>query len=276
MQLFEEVFSKASIYDMLFFSVKAVLEHPTLNKLKEENPVLYERWKYLSKTKYSFDIDTMMIGDAGDQYSQKIYEDKAVFYPEFSKIVTITYASVAMEDNALKRYIKKIADDDEFVIINNFMAVLQRLSSEGAKGNPQYFPTLCGHNIINYDIPLLIKRLMKYRDKYKDEEGRKNPLPYILKKCLNAKPWEGGVVDTVNAWKFNGNDYSPLMLIADYLGLKKTVDLDSLPEVSWQYWNIMGNPESENAQKDAVDYVALQSATQVNLVIQLINELRQF
>ena len=92
----------------------------------------------------------------------------------------------------------------------------------------------------------------------------------MIKKCLTAKPWDSGIVDTVNVWKFNGNNYETLMLIADYLQLKKTVDLQAMPEVSKEYWN-----KCSVSVKDAQEYVALQSATQTNLVIQLMIELRQ-
>ena len=152
------------------------------------------------------------------------------------------------------------------MVIDTFMDMLHQLSSEGIKSSPKYFPMFCGHNINNYDIPLLIKRHILHRDKFE----RNKELPFILKNCLNAKPWESGIVDTINVWRFNGNDYMPLMLIADYLELKKTVELKTLADVSRAYWNTVADKPEE-----ALEYVSLQSATQTNLVIQLINELRQ-
>ncbi|MDA3781074.1 MAG: hypothetical protein PF487_12755, partial [Bacteroidales bacterium] len=68
---------------------------------------------------------------------------------------------------------------------------------------------------------------------------------------------------------FNGYDNSSLMLLSDYLGLKRTVDLLPLDELSKEYWELHG----ENNEK-AMEYVSLQSATQTNLVIQLMNTLR--
>jgi hypothetical protein len=62
----------------------------------------------------------------------------------------------------------------------------------------------------------------------------------------------------------------PLMLISDFLGLKKTVDLLPLDEVSKQYWEMVGTDEEK-----ALEFISLQSATQTNLVIQLMNRLRQ-
>jgi hypothetical protein len=260
MELFEEVFDKSTIYDMLFFNIKAVLIYPQLTDLKSENPALFERWQYLADTKYKANV-------VDAKYGQTIYEDNAVYYPEFTRIVAITYASVRFENNSLKRYLKKIVNEDEYTVIATFMDILHGLSSEAVQSSPPYFPILCGHNITNYDIPLLIKRYVLHRERFEINKQ----LPLLLKKILTAKPWEGKVVDTVNVWKFNGSDYTPLMLIADYLGLKKTVDVETLPDVSKLYWKTV----NEGKPADAIETVSLQSATQTNLVIQLINELRQ-
>ena len=92
----------------------------------------------------------------------------------------------------------------------------------------------------------------------------------MLKRTLNIKPWESGVIDTVNVWKFNGFDNTSLMLISDFLELKKTVDLLSAPELSKYYWNNVNEKPAET-----LEFVSLQSATQTNLVVQLMNLLRQ-
>ena len=262
MALFDDVFNKASIYEMLFFNVKSVLEYRTLNELKINSPELFERWKYISKSKFSTEI----IDDVLSVEQNDIYVNNAPYYAEYSKIVAITYASLYAEDGKLKRYFKKIVNTDESNVISQFFDILNIMSSDGVKSQPQYFPTLCGHNIISHDIPFLIKRYLKNRKMIETT----NQLPLILKRCLNVKPWESGIIDTINVWKFNGYDNMPLMLIADFLELKKKVDLLPLPELSEYYWNnINNNPE------ETLEFMSLQSATQTNFVIQLMNELRQ-
>lgn len=262
MALFDDVFNKASIYEMLFFNLKSVLIHPTLDDLKVNNPTLFERWKYLSKSKHGVEI----IDDEFSVEQNDIYLNNAPYYAEYSKIVAITYASLYSENGALKRYFKKIVNGDEANVISQFLDVLNELSSDGVKSQPQFFPILCGHNIISYDIPFLIKRFMKNRELILNIKQ----LPLILKRSLNVKPWESGIIDTINVWKFNGYDNIPLMLIADFLELKKKVDLLTLPELSKYYWdNIEKNPE------ETLEFISLQSATQTNFVIQLMNELRQ-
>ena len=257
-ELFDTVFNPQAIYETLFFNIKPVLAYRNLEELEKENQPMYERWKYLARTKYNEKYPE-------DTKAQTVYEENAVYYPEFTRIVAISYATLYAEDGTLKRYLKKIVNEDEVVVISEFMNELSQLSSDGVKSSPKYFPTLCGHNVLKHDIPLLLKRFIVNRDKIKN-----NKVPYILKHVLNLKPWEAGVVDTVNVWKFNGYDNTPLMLIADFLGLKKSVDLLPLPEVSRKYWELVDeNPE------EALKFVSLQSATQTNFVIQLMNELRQ-
>ena len=263
MGLFQDVFNPKTIEDMLFFNIKAVLIYPTYKGFAESNPQLFERWKYLSKVKYNADYESVQPTD--DAFLQKTYEDNAVQYPEFCKILAITYATTYVEAGVLKRNIKKIASDNEVDNINKFMDVLKAISGDGVKSTPQYFPILCGHNIIAYEIPLLIKRYMVKRN---DVEIKH--IPFILKNALSVKPWESGIVDTVNVWKFNGFDYSPLMLVSDFLGLKKSVDLLAHNELSKTYWSSFATEPQK-----ALEFVSLQSATQTNLVIQLINELRQ-
>jgi 3'-5' exonuclease len=258
-QLFDDIFYPQRIHEILFLNVKSILTYPTLILLESNNKVMFERWKYLSQSKYDT-LDT-------DQYEdlQKVYEKNAPYYPEYSKIVAITYGTVYIEDGKLKRYMKKIVNNDEFIVLATFMDELFKVSSDGIKSTPNFFPILCGHNIIGYDIPLLMKKFIQYNDRFETNKT----IPLILKKSLTIKPWESGIIDTLNVWKFNGYDNMPLMLISDYLGLKKTVDLLPLDEMSKKYWELY----DEDIEK-AMEFVSLQSATQTNLVIQLINTLR--
>jgi hypothetical protein len=275
MALFDDVFNKSSVYQMLFFNIKAVLIYPTLDDLKTKNLQMFERWKYLSKVKYNceinevYEVKTLITNqsEAIQLIQNHVYEENAVMHPEFVRIVAISYATLYSENGVVKRHLKAIANEDEVMVIEQFMSLLDEISSDDAKSSPQLFSILCGHNIISYDLPLLIKRFIVNREKFQTNKQ----LPYLLKRALNIKPWESGIIDTVNVWKFNGFEYSPLMLIADFLGLKKKVDLETHSEISKQYWTIIANEKSA----EAIEFVSLQSATQTNIVVQLMNELRQ-
>ena len=269
MELFESVFHAMTIYDMLFLNVKAVLEYPTLKALGEAKPDMQARWNYIAENYYSEKAAAIINTSVDDieDIDDHIYRNFAVKHPEFMKIVAISYAKLYPDSTTevgMKRKFYKIAYNDEVKVIEEFMDILHGISSECANANPPMFDGFCGYNIINFELPLLIKRFILNRNSFKRKE-----LPLIIKKRLVNKPWESGVVDAMNLWKFNGSNASTLMLISDFLGLKKSVDLLPLNELSEFYWkNIETEPEK------TVEFISQQSATQTNLVIQLMRELR--
>jgi len=265
MELFQLVFNKGAIYESLFFNIKSVRAHPNVIEFKEKEPELFKQWEVIAHGKYNVQ-NTTGVEDAYMLMLNDVYLQKGMYYPEFSKIIAITFATVSAEDGKLKRNISKIVDDDEFAVLSSFNNYLLQLSRDGIQSTPQYFPTLCGHNIINNDIPLYLKRLVHYRSRFED---KMDLIPYILKKHLSSKPWDANVIDTVNLWKFNSISNTPLSMICDFMGLKRNVDLLEMDELSNYYW------QNINDDKDkTLEFIALQSANQTNLVIQLVNEMR--
>lgn len=256
MELFDVAFNAASIKDMLFFNIKSVLEYPTLEKLKEANEPMYNRWEYISDEKF---------GDV-DKPRTRIYMDNAIYYPEFCKIAAISFGSIDFVDGKIVRSFKGIKNNDEAVNIEAFMSALHQESSDGKNSSPESYKMLCGYNISAYEIPLLIKRFLVHSHKFE-----KKTLPYILKKHLSSKPWDSTAIDVNNIWKFNGVNSSSLMLISDFLNLKRKVDLMDAKSLSEYYWsNIDIN------QEETLDFMSLQSLTQLNLIVQFINFIRKF
>lgn len=264
MELFQLVFNKGAIYDSLFLNIKSVVAHPSLMEFKEKEPELYKQWEVIAKGKYKYSETDLP--EANVAILDDLYRAKGMYYPEFSKIVAITFAEVKAVDGELKRSLHRIVNEDEFSVISDFNNILLQYSRDGRQSSPEYYPTLCGHNIINYDLPLYIKRLIHHRNRFEDKTDL---IPYMLKKHLSSKPWDANVMDTANLWKFNSISNTPLSMICDFMGLKRTVDLLQTDELSQYYW--------ENIVKDkdaTLEFIGLQSANQTNLVIQLINEMR--
>jgi hypothetical protein len=260
MELFDTVFNTVSMYDMLFFNIKSVLEYPTLMKLKEEKPIMFERWKYISINKYMMvDITDVDGNFTSNEAWDEIYLKNAVHYVEFCKIVAISYGTVSSVDGKPERFFKSIKNNDEATVIETFMKVLHDTSEE------KNFPTLCGYNIIAYEIPFLLKRYLINSSKFEKQE-----IPLIIKRQLSAKPWESGIVDVANVYKFNGATSTPLLLISDSLGLKRNVDLVDSNELSQYYWKNVDELDK------TLDWISLQSLTQINIIVQLINKLRQY
>ena len=241
MEVYKEVFNAASTYNMLFINVTGVLVYPTLDVMLKDNEKMYNSWINTSK---------------GD-YSQEYYSKNAIDYPEFTRIIAISYGNFYSE-NGLKRTMKRIVNENEFQLLATFFDDLNSISSV----------ILCGDNIISNDIPLLIKRFLINRDSFDVKT-----LPKILKNHLMAKSWDSFVIDTRMVWKFNsllGSPINTLDLLTNFLSLKTTVDIMKTHEISEYYWNNTNvNP------KTTLDAIQLQSATKVNLVMQLFNLLRE-
>jgi len=262
MEMYEIVFNKASIYEMLFINVETVLMFSTIENLKNENNELFNLWKNTLKFKYNIDYDSN-----DEQTNITLYKKYAPYNHEFCKIIAITYANVFFEEGKINRVFKKIVSDNEMIIIEQFFDVLNEISSDGNLSSPKYFPILCGYNIINFDIPLLIKKHIKYRNSINNKT-----IPLILKNILYSKPWDSKVIDVINIWKFNGYDFNTsLEYISDLMKLKKNVNILPKEEISEYYWKHY----DDNPQKEMIDFLVLQSAVKTNILIQFINELRQ-
>jgi hypothetical protein len=251
MTIFESIFNATNIYNTLFLNIKSVLIHPTLDELRSENKSLYEYW--MEKNSYKTNRD---------KCDELFYQNKAIHYPEFSRILSLTYGVVEQSNGEPTRKFQRIVNENEYLVIAPLFDFLHQFD------DVKSFPTLCGYNIISYDIPFLIKRFIYNIDSFENKK-----IPSILKNSLNSKTWESSVVDLIGIWKFNGNnvDNVSLDLVTNFLKLKKTVELLNPSELSKYYWdNIKEKPA------EVLKTFDLQSATTVNLSFQFLNKMRSF
>jgi len=263
------IFNRANIYDIIFFNIQTVTEYGDTTSFEKEEPEKYQTWLRMAEKRYSDKFEE--IKNDGNSYKRIIddlYLEKACFLPEFSKIVAISYATVSTDgDGKLKRELKKIEGETEFELIKEFctMLTVAHTMNHDAKKQPY---TLCGHNIIGHDIPLLAKRIVKYRKELNGIYGS-HIIPVLIKDYLNAKPWNSNVLDTINIWKFNGTDFISLNLVSDFLGLKKTMRLKPKDEINKEYWAGI-----EDDKGSIMREINTQSANYTNVAFQLINEMR--
>ena len=114
---------------------------------------------------------------------------------------------------------------------------------------------LCGHNVKNFDIPYIQKRMII--------NGIK---PSSFLPGYNTKPWEMKVVDTLEIWKFgNPSSLASLELMCSSLGVESSKDGEVTGNrVHESYW-IDGKLEQikEYCEKD------------VDVLIQIIKELKE-
>lgn len=161
---------------ILFLDIETVGIEKDFDTCKEKRPKIAKQFE-----KYYDWFEKRFPEDAGfdDQYNY-MFSRRAALVPEFAKIVTISVAFVAPNGEIKKQ---TFADHDEHKLLKDSQKLLDRT------GKLDFW--LCGHNLKNFDIPMLAKRMVI------------NGLmpPSILPK-YNTKPWEIKAIDTKEIWQF--------------------------------------------------------------------------
>lgn len=190
MEDFKHLFNITSLYDTIFIKID------TKTILQQENLINNHNWMNFIKKRYPNECDSTLF---------ELNENKSKYHPEFSEITSISWGvvKVDMNGNILKE-IRSVSGHTEKQKLETFFKILELFREKKLDG------IICGHNILGYEIPFLIKRGLKYNLK----------IPKSIKNNLLAKPWEYNIVDTINLWRFTGNDYVALDLISEYLGFK--------------------------------------------------------
>lgn len=109
-----------------------------------------------------------------------VFSTRAALVPEFAKIVCVSVAFV-MENGTIKK--QTFAGDDEEKLLRDVQVLLDRC------GKLDFW--LCGHNLKNFDIPMLAKRMLI-----------QNILPPSILPSYDTKPWEVKAIDTKEVWQF--------------------------------------------------------------------------
>ena len=154
----------------------------------------------------------------------EVYTDRAGIYGEFGKIVCISVGVVKRdkESKKLKIRLKSFADSNERQLLHDFSQLLFEHYNETNK----YF--ICGHNIREFDIPYICRRMMV----------NQLPFPSMLQ-IAGKKPWETKyMLDTMELWKFGDyKSYTSLKLLAailDFPSPKDDIDGSNVGRVYWE------------------------------------------
>ncbi|MCO5248072.1 MAG: ribonuclease H-like domain-containing protein [Chitinophagales bacterium] len=199
--------------NVVFIDIETV---PGMRSYDDLNP--YEQKLWEDKKGKTRDVDV----DAADFYFQN-----AGILAEFGKIVCISlgYFSKKQGDRVFK--VKSIIHDDEKELLHEFVDILNRFNNSF---NGRL--ALCGHNIREFDIPYICRRLLI--------NGLANHFPTYLLKFQAAKPWElqEMMIDTLALWKFGDyKNYISLKLMTHVLGVPSPKDDIDGSEVGRVYYH---------------------------------------
>lgn len=188
------MFSRKELTTLLFIDIETITLFKTFKEFSEMNPALAKLFH-----------DKMVKQNKLEDEEDKTFTKNSSLYPEFSKILTISYGLIKWNDElgGYEKTIKNLIDIDEKRLLQRFSNVVIKIT----ENYPDF--KFCGHNIDGFDIPFIIKRMLI------------NDI--ILPKKLqihNLKPWESPTVDTMKIWRFGSFEPTSLDILCNAFGIE--------------------------------------------------------
>lgn len=185
---------------------------------KQHYTSLSVEWQQLWEDKV---IRTLPEDTTADQY----YPQRAGVMAEFSKVVCISLGYFKRENNNYQFRVKSIFNHIEKELLQNFITTINQLEAVN------HHWSFTGHNIKEFDIPFLCRRLLI--------NGIAIPTNLDFQ---NMKPWETNMIDTFQYWRFGDyKNYTSLKLLAAALNVpspKDDIDGSMVGRVYWEEKNL--------------------------------------
>lgn len=215
---------------LIFIDIETV---PQFSSFSQLSSAMQELWAAKHATLH---IDS--------ETAEEGYLKRAGVYAEFAKIVCISLGFFRIDKESGNRTfrIKSFHGDDESVLLNDFVSLINKHYSEAD------LYSFCGHNIKEFDVPFLCRRLLI----------NSIPLPDLLD-VSGKRPWETPYLDTFQLWKFGDHkNFTSLKLLAEVLGIPTPKDVIEGKDVCRVYWQEQGLPTIvEYCQKDVITVARL-------------------
>lgn len=221
--------SHINIYDLIFIDIETVPQFSSHEQLSDS---MKELWA----AKHAF-------LKSEKENSEEGYLKKAGVYAEFAKIVCISigYFRTNKETKQRTFRLKSFSGDDEKVLLEEFVELINK------NFDPDRFH-FCGHNIREFDIPFICRRMLIQQIKFPDALD-----------VSGKRPWEMYDVDTLQLWKFGDfKHYTSLKLLVEVLGIPSPKGDIEGKDVCRVYWEEKGLERIvEYCQKDVVTVARL-------------------
>ena len=188
---------KENINKLLFLDIETVGVYKDTDIMSTQNPQLFQIWESTG-----VDYFKRRYPEDSSLESNELFVKRSALLPEFGKIICVSIGFI-MEDGELKL---DSYYGDEKDILSKLSTLLMRVEKLGF--------ILCGHNVKNFDLPYIAKRMLI--------NGIN--IPNILP-SYKIKPWESKVLDTKEVWNFNSfKGLSSLELVCALLGIPNPKD----------------------------------------------------
>lgn len=200
---------------ILFIDIETVgieADYPTLEKKNPKLAELFSNYESWFKKRFPEDADVTL---------DQLFQTRTALVPEFARIVTVCLGIV---DQSGKFKTTVFSDENERSLLIELRKTLFRCGELG------YF--LCGHNVKNFDIPMMAKRMII-----------NNVLPPKIFPTYDTKPWEVKAIDTRDVWQYGQYaSISTLDLMCGVMGVESSksdeMDGSRVHEVFYKEKNI--------------------------------------
>jgi predicted PolB exonuclease-like 3'-5' exonuclease len=168
---------KTPINKILFLDIETVGLEKNYDDLRANHPRIADQFdKYFDWFLKRFPEDK----EIQEDQKNVDFATRAALVPEFAKVVCVSVAFVLINGEVKKQ---SFSGDDENQLLRDCQNLLDRC------GKLDFW--LCGHNLKNFDIPMLAKRMLI-----------QNILPPSILPSYDTKPWEVKAIDTKEVWQF--------------------------------------------------------------------------
>jgi hypothetical protein len=213
------------ITKILFLDIETVGGCPDLESCERFSPEIAEQFnKYFDWFQKRFPEDNELPKD-------EVFKKRSALVPEFAKIICVSMAFV-MENGEVKK--QTFSGDNEKELLTQVRTLLDRCHKL------DFY--LCGHNLKNFDIPMLAKRMII-----------NGILPSKLLPSYDTKPWEVKAIDTKEIWQYGSyTAIGSLDLVCSTMGIPTPKDGEVTGDkVHYAYWVEQKLPQiSEYCEKD--------------------------
>ena len=166
-----------------------------------------------------------------DLQKDEVFKKRAALVPEFSKIICVSMAFV-MDNGEVKKQTFSNDDEKELLIqVRNLLDRCEKLDFY-----------LCGHNLKNFDIPMLAKRMII-----------NGIMPSKILPSYDTKPWEVKAIDTKEIWQYGAyTSIGSLDLVCSTMGIPTPKEGNvNGDKVHSEYWDKQNLKEiTEYCEKD--------------------------
>ncbi len=134
---------------------------------------------------------------------EESYMQKAGIYAEFSRVLCIGLGYVNIPSKEFRTTVLYHAD--ESILLEQFKQHIEPFRKYGEV-------SFCGHNIKEFDLPFLCRRMRINNISLPDELN-----------LMGKKPWENQNIDTMDLWRFGEHKrFTSLDLLAHTLGVESS------------------------------------------------------